>query len=132
MRARAIRARAKGVLQVKFALKNALAGSAVGAVNGLLGGGGGMVAVPALCGAGLNVQRAHATAIAVILPASLCSAFVYLLYGLLPFQNFVPVAIGTVLGGYFGARVLKTAPAKTVTLLFAALMFAAGLKTVLG
>ena len=52
-----------------FRAKSFLAGGGVGFVNGLLGGGGGMVAVPALCGAGLGVASAHATAIAVVLPA---------------------------------------------------------------
>ena len=109
--------------------KNILAGSAVGVVNGLLGGGGGMVAVPALISAGLEERRAHATAIAVILPVCLASALVYLFYGLLPFESFLPVAIGTFLGGIFGANALKNLSSRTVTFLFAAFMLAPGLKT---
>lgn len=115
-----------------FRIKNVFAGSAVGLVNGLLGGGGGMIAVPVLCRTGLKVRQAHATAIAVILPASVASALVYLLYGLLPLSSFIPVVAGTLLGGFFGANALKRVPSKTVTLIFAALMLAAGLKTVLG
>lgn len=125
-------ARAGRKRDVNFSWRNAFAGSAVGAVNGLLGGGGGMVAVPVLAGTGMGVRQAHATAIAVILPASLASALVYLIYGLLPFAYFVPVAVGTVLGGFLGANVLNNAPSKTVTIAFAALMLAAGLKTVIG
>lgn len=113
-----------------FRLKNVFAGSAVGLVNGLLGGGGGMIAVPALCGAGLQVQKAHATAIAVILPASLASALVYLIYGLLPLNYFIPVVAGTVLGGFLGANALSRVSSETVTIVFAVLMLAAGLKTV--
>ena len=114
-----------------FRVKDILAGGAVGVVNGLLGGGGGMIAVPALVGTGMEVHRAHATAIAVVLPACITSAVIYLLYGLLPFSYFVPVAVGTVLGGVLGANVLKRVPSRFVTLVFAALMLAAGLKTVL-
>ena len=45
----------------------ALAGGAlIGAANGLLGGGGGMIAVPVLRAGGLPARRAHATAIAVM------------------------------------------------------------------
>ena len=115
-----------------FRIKNALAGGAVGLVNGLLGGGGGMIAVPVLCKTGLQVQEAHATAIAVILPASLASALVYLFYGLLPFSSFIPAALGTLLGGFLGANALKRTSSKTVTVIFAALMLAARLKTVIG
>ena len=115
-----------------FRVKNVFAGSAVGLVNGLLGGGGGMIAVPVLCGTGLKVQEAHATAIAVILPASIASALIYLIYGLLPLSSFIPVVAGTLLGGFLGANALNRVPSKTVTIIFAALMLAAGLKTVIG
>ena len=114
-----------------FRAKSFLAGGGVGFVNGLLGGGGGMVAVPALCCAGLGVASAHATAIAVVLPASLASAFVYLLFGLLPLEVFVPVCVGTVLGGFFGANALDRVPQKALGIAFAALMLAAGLKMVI-
>ena len=100
-----------------FRAKSFLAGGGVGFVNGLLGGGGGMVA--------------HATAIAVVLPASLASAFVYLLFGLLPLEVFVPVCVGTVLGGFFGANALDRVPQKALGIAFAALMLAAGLKMVI-
>ena len=114
-----------------FRAKSFLAGGGVGFVNGLLGGGGGMVAVPALCGAGLGVASAHATAIAVVLPASLASAFVYRLCGLLPLEVFVPGCVGTVLGGFFGANALDRVPQKALGIAFAALMLAAGLKMVI-
>lgn len=113
-----------------FHIKDILAGCAVGTVNGLLGGGGGMIAVPALTGTGLSVRKAHATAIAVVLPASVTSAVIYLIYGLLPFSYFVPVAVGAVLGGVIGANALNRVPSRAVTIVFAALMLAAGLKTV--
>lgn len=110
-----------------------LAGGALtGAANGLFGGGGGMIAVPVLERAGnLGALRAHATAIAVILPASIVSAIVYLWYGLVPFQIYLPVALGVLLGGILGARLLPNISARFVTILFAALMFAAGVKMVL-
>ena len=61
---------------------SALLGLLVGAVNGLLGAGGGMLAVPLLTGAeGLPAKKAHATAIALILPLSAVSTLVYALTG---------------------------------------------------
>lgn len=65
----------------------------IGVINGLLGAGGGMLAVPLLTKSGVNQTQAHATSVAVILPLSLFSAFLYLraervqladVYGYLP------------------------------------------------
>ncbi len=103
-------------------------GAAVGAVNGLFGGGGGMIAVPVLKAAKKSTHQAHATAIAVIFPASLVSAVVYLLHGLVPMDIFLPAACGVLLGGMFGARLLPRLPVRIVTLIFAAFMLAAGVR----
>lgn len=107
-------------------------GALTGAVNGLLGGGGGMLAVPLLQKvASLPARCAHATAIAVILPASLVSGMVYLLFGLVPLSVLVPVAIGVSAGGFLGAKLLARFSAEKITLLFAILMLAAGIRMVL-
>ena len=71
-------------IYVKQALKNAitLGGSlAVGAVSGFFGGGGGMLCVPLLEYSGLDVKRAHATALVVILPICIVSSVVYIIGG---------------------------------------------------
>lgn len=107
-------------------------GACTGIANGLFGGGGGMIVVPVLERAGkLSPLAAHATAIAVILPASLVSAIVYLWYGLVPLKTFLPAALGVLLGGVLGARLLPRVPARTVTVIFAAFMLIAGVKMVL-
>ncbi len=106
-----------------------LGGGGIGLINGLLGGGGGMVAVPLLKRtARLPALNAHATAIAVILPASLISAIVYLIKGLVPMTVFVPVALGVTLGGLLGAKLLGKLPAIWVELIFASFMLAAGIR----
>ena len=106
-----------------------IAGSATGALNGLFGGGGGMIAVPALEGAAhFSALSAHATAIAVILPASIVSSIVYFFCGMVSLELLVPVAIGVTAGGVLGARLLPHISARTVTLIFAALMLAAGVR----
>ena len=110
-------------------LRLIIGGALTGAVNGLLGGGGGMLAVPLLKKtAGYPAQRAHATAIAVILPASAVSGAVYLFGGLVPLSVLLPVALGVCLGGFLGAKLLARVSARAVTLAFAALMLAAGLR----
>ena len=56
----------------------AVCGAVIGAINGLFGAGGGMLAVPVLTYvAGLSEKKAHATAIAVILPLCAVGAAVY-------------------------------------------------------
>ena len=57
------------------------AGLAIGIINGLLGAGGGMIAVPLLQKLGLDRKQAHANAVAVILPITVLSAVLYLVNG---------------------------------------------------
>lgn len=108
-----------------------MGGAAVGAVNGLLGGGGGMLAVPILQRAGLCERAAHATAIAVIAPASLLSGLVYLFMGLVPLSLLTPVALGVFFGGILGAKLLNTLPLKAISLLFELIMLTAGVRLLL-
>lgn len=103
-------------------------GILVGIANGLFGGGGGMLAVPLLRANGLAPAQAHATAIAVILPASAVSGAIYFFHGLTPLTILVPVALGVALGGALGARLLGALSGRAITFLFALLMLAAGLK----
>ena len=58
-------------------IKSIALGMGIGATNALFGGGGGMLAVPALKLLGHAEKQAHATAIAVILPVSALSFFWY-------------------------------------------------------
>lgn len=111
-------------------VKKILLGGAVGAANGLLGGGGGMIAVPVL-ERFLPSRAAHATAIALILPCSALSAAVYLFAGRIPFGIFLPVCIGVTAGGLFGARLLSRLSVRAIDLLFGALMLAAGVRMLL-
>ena len=106
-------------------------GSAVGAANGLFGGGGGMIAVPLLERIeGRGTAAAHATAIACILPASLGSAVIYLAAGLIPWAYFLPAALGVLLGGLLGAKLLPLLPPALVEGCFCVLMLLAGVKAV--
>ena len=101
-------------------------GMGIGGVNALFGGGGGMLAVPALRLLGLQEKQAHATAIAVILPVSLLSFLWYFIAGLYDVNVLIPTAIGTVLGGLLGAKTLQFLPQKATQYVFAALQALAG------
>lgn len=109
-------------------LLSAIFGVAVGAANGLFGGGGGMIAVPALTLTGVPSKKAHATAIAIILPLSLISGAVYLAKGAADPSVILPSCAGVVVGGIVGALLLKKINSRGLSLLFYALMIAAGLK----
>lgn len=109
-------------------LLSAISGVAVGAANGLFGGGGGMIAVPALTLTGVPSKKAHATAIAIILPLSLISGAVYLAKGAADPSVILPSCAGVFVGGIVGALLLKKINSRGLSLLFYALMIAAGLK----
>lgn len=101
-------------------------GAGIGGANAIFGGGGGMLAVPALRLLGNGEKEAHATAIAVVLPVSLLSFLWYLLGGLYDVNVLLPTALGTVFGGLLGAKILNFLPQKTVKIVFAFLQAAAG------
>ena len=105
------------------------AGLFIGAVNGLFGAGGGMLAVPCLTYIGsLDEKSAHATAIALILPLCLVSSIAYGVGA--SFENGVilPTVLGVTIGGVLGAVLLKKLSSDVVSFLFYALMLFAGLK----
>ena len=104
-------------------------GLAAGIINGLLGGGGGMIVVPGLAlTLGLTAKKSHATALAVILPASVISACILLF----TFKNDLVLLSATTLGvsagGVVGALLLKKLKNPAITKIFAVLMLLAGVK----
>lgn len=120
----------------KFSTKHKLilllSGGIIGLINGFFGGGGGMICVPILQKVlHLESKKAHATAIAVIFPLSLVSAFIYVINGSIKTLPLITVGLGVVLGGLLGAFALKILPPKVVQILFAILMFVGGIKLIL-
>lgn len=107
-------------------LADVVCGAAVGAANGLFGGGGGMIAVPLLKKNGLSEKNAHATAIAVILPVSFLSFLLYLFRSVFDFFVALPTAIGGFFGGILGAKCLSVLPENAVFYAFTFLQFCAG------
>lgn len=104
------------------------AGLVTGVCNGLLGAGGGMIAVLALqrfCG--LPEKEAHATAIAVMLPLTALSGLLYALGNAVAWDILAFVAPALTLGSFLGAKLTGRLGDKALGRIFAALMMAAGL-----
>ena len=77
----------------------ALTGIFAGFLNGLFGGGGGIIAVPLFKKSGLSVKESHATALFMMLCLSLVSAWIYLSEGRISVGD----AAGFLPGGIIGA-----------------------------
>ncbi len=109
-----------------------LSGGVIGLLNGFFGGGGGMICVPILQKVlSLDAKRSHATAIAVIFPLSLISAFVYVINGYISSFPLLTIGLGVVAGGITGAFALKFLPPKIIRLIFAMVMFVGGLRLII-
>ena len=112
--------------------KNRLAGAGAGLVNGLFGGGGGMLFVPALSWQGkLNDRQIFATCVGVILPICCVSAAVYLLRSEFDFRTAVPYLVGGLMGGFVGGRTYGKVKTVWLKRLFAAFLLYGGVKYLL-
>ena len=96
-----------------------LTGLSAGLINGLFGGGGGMIVVPMLVSLlKCEPKKAHATALLIILPLSLVSGVFYAAFGTLDFRLGIPITIGVVVGGVFGAFLLSKLSSKWIVVIF--------------
>ena len=105
-----------------------LGGFAVGVINGFLGAGGGMLAVPLLKQQGLAQKNAHASAIAVIFPLTLLSAALYLGAGKVNLHATLPYLPMGTLGALFGVWLLPRLPDQLLRKIFALFMLWAGFR----
>lgn len=114
--------------------KKLLIGTVTGFANGLFGSGGGTIVVPAM-ERFLDVEehKAHATAIAVILPLSILSLAVYLWRTGLHevWQIALWASAGGLVGGVVGARLLQKVSGIWLHRVFGAFMLAAAVRMIL-
>ena len=106
-----------------------IGGLGVGFANGFFGGGGGMLCVPLLDKLLKEKTKvAHATAMLIILPISIASAITYVTNGYFDLKLTLIVGGGVIAGGIAGALLLKKLKSGVVSIIFAVLMMAAGIK----
>lgn len=117
---------------MKNKLKLSFFGLIAGFCNGLFGSGGGMIVVPCLERfQGIEARKAHATAIAVILPISVVSIFKYVSFAKLPQAVLFTVCAGGVIGSFIGAKLLKRFTGKAIRRIFGSFIIAAAVRMVI-
>lgn len=99
-----------------------------GLINGLLGAGGGMLALPVLRSQGLSAQEAHASSIAAILPMSVLSAAIYLGNGSVSLSDALPYLPAGIIGAIAGGILIRKISPKFLSKLFGALALWSGLR----
>ena len=94
-----------------------------GFFNGLFGSGGGSILVPSLERfLKMEEHKAHSTTIAIILPLSIVSIFIYFNGIDIDIKQVIVVSLGGILGGFIGAKYLKKIPAKWLHKIFGIFM----------
>lgn len=105
-------------------------GLATGLINGLIGVGGTLL-VPALIHlVGTERRIAHGTSLAIILPTSLVSILIYGRFGAMPYGVGLMIALGGLLGGFIGAKLLRKISVVWLKRFFSILMIIAGLRMI--
>ena len=112
--------------------KEQIAGAAGGVINGLFGGGGGMVVLPLLAKwRKMEARSAFATCVAVIFPMCCVSAAVYLWQVRPSLSMVVPYLAGGVVGGVLGGMTFDKVPVRILKIIFGLFLLYGGLRYLL-
>lgn len=114
-----------------FNIKNSLIGIFTGFVNGIFGSGGGTLLVPILNNiVDVEEHKSHATALAIIIFLTSASSVIYISKGTYDISLTLKVAIGSVIGGIIGAKLLSKVTGKFLRISFGAIMIIASIRMV--
>ena len=113
-------------------IKKALIGIVAGIICGLFASGGGLILVPAFIYLlGVEDKKARGTAILCILPMVVTSSIFYYKDKFIDWKIGIMCAIGGIIGGYVGARLLKKLPTKYLKLSFALFLIYVSIRLIL-
>lgn len=117
-------------MDIQMILMIVLVGIAAGVMGGLVGVGGGIIIVPALVYLlGFSQKTAQGTSLGLImLPVGILGVLQYYKQGHVDFRVVGLLAIGFLLGSYFGSKVALRLPQDTVKKIFAVLMIVMAVK----
>lgn len=104
-------------------------GTITGILNGLLGAGGGMVAVPILKKE-MEPRLAHATSVCIILPICIISGYNYLSSGRVEIGDALPYLGWGLAGALIGTVLLQKIDQRLLRKLFALIMLWAGFRMI--
>ncbi|MEA4816586.1 MAG: sulfite exporter TauE/SafE family protein [Lachnospiraceae bacterium] len=121
----------KGRKVVGKKIKTAVLGIVIGFANGIFGSGGGSIAVPFMERLlDIKAHKAHATAIAIILPLSVISGFIYFWKVDILWKEALLVSLGGIFGGYIGARLLSKISGRWLHIIFGVFMIFAAVNMI--
>lgn len=100
-------------------IKKILVGLIAGVISGLFAAGGGMIVVPALIHIfKLQDAKARATSVFAIMPMVIASGIFYYRSNYVDWRLGIKCAIGGIIGGAIGAKLLKKMSTRTLRILF--------------
>ncbi len=104
---------------MKKTIKEILLGVVAGFISGLFAAGGGMIIVPAFVHIfKMDEVKARATSIFVILPMVITSGIFYYNNNYIDWEIGIKCAIGGIIGGFLGAKILKKLSDKILKIIF--------------
>ncbi|WP_395970735.1 sulfite exporter TauE/SafE family protein [Clostridioides sp. ES-S-0054-01] len=114
-----------------FNLKNTIIGVFTGFINGVFGSGGGTLLVPILNDiVKIEEHKSHATALSIIVFLTTASSVLYVSKGTYDVNLTIKVAVGSILGGIIGAKLLNKVTGKFLRISFGIIMIIAALRMV--
>ena len=112
-------------------IKRILVGLVAGIISGLFTAGGGLIIVPALLYTlKLEPKKARATSVFCILPMVAVTAIFYGTNNLIRWDIGIKCAIGGIIGGIIGARLLNYLPEKYLRIAFTLFLIYAGINMI--
>lgn len=112
-------------------LKKAITGFIAGIINGLFASGGGMILVVALIHLfHMDDSKARATSVFTILPIAITSSLFYCKDNYMNLKIGMLCAIGGILGGYIGAKLLTKLSTKFLKILFTLFLIYSSIKMI--
>ena len=114
-----------------FSIRNSLIGLLTGFINGSFGSGGGTLLVPILNDVvKIEEHKSHATAMAIIIFLTAVSSSIYIFNGTYDFKLTLTVALGSIVGGIIGAKLLCRFTGKFLRITFGIIMIIASIRMV--
>lgn len=114
-----------------FNIRNSIIGIFAGFINGIFGSGGGTLLVPILNNiVKVEEHESHATALAIIIFLTGASSAIYIYNGTYDVSLTLKVAVGSIIGGIIGAKILCKVTGRFLRISFGLIMIIAALRMV--